>query len=71
MNIFCTNCKHSNDTNTACEHQSNILTIIGYDDYYYSFKVSPSELNKNNNCNNFEPSLWYTIKRFIFKNSKD
>lgn len=70
MITFCNNCKNYT-LGDSCSHKSNIITIIDYDDYRQNFKQRPAELNITNNCQNFEPSLWYKVKRFFFKNMED
>jgi len=72
MIIFCKNCTHyqRNRIHNDCAHQSNIQIDICYDNYKYSNKQKPEIINKDNNCVNFNGSILYKIKRFLFK-SKD
>ena len=71
VEVFCEDCKWSDDS-----------SIIGYQDYYckhpdnIEIKNTPfrkrtvvyscDDCNEYNNCDKFEPSLWYKLKN-IFK----
>ena len=73
MIIFCKNCTHysksfnNGHTNEKCTHLSNIETHINYDQYEYTNKRTPAEINEYNNCVNFEITMFAKTKKFLFK----
>jgi len=67
MIIFCKNCKYINSSHSACKHKANVQTTINFDDYVQSYKQSPEHKNADNNCVDFEATIFYKIKKFLFK----
>lgn len=65
MIVFCKNCKHYDYD--LCDHPSNIKVEIDYNAYYKVNIKRCNELNSDNNCQNFESSLYYKIKKFFIK----
>lgn len=71
MKVFCKNCKYykvlysSYCVTRNCIHPTNIYTQYDYEKEYTHCKKYPSDLNKNNDCENFKPSLLYKIYCFF------
>jgi len=64
MKVYCENCKWyalyiNPSKKDNCNHPSNLIKKENYQKIWFENKFKPSELNFNNNCNNFEKKPWY------------
>jgi hypothetical protein len=71
--VHCKGCKYykiysvNGAKGAKCVHKSNLVTDIDYNKYKCIRLLSPSEKNPNGYCSHFKGTLFYILKRFIFK----
>jgi hypothetical protein len=67
--IYCENCRHLKIEDLLpfnyCREPSNIYTVESHLSYVVGFLRGPEELNKDNNCKYFKPTLMYRIKNAV------
>jgi|SaaInl8_200m_RNA_FD_contig_41_2472063_length_1844_multi_5_in_0_out_0_4 hypothetical protein len=68
MIAFCANCKYYKGK--ECTHKTNKETTINWEKQSFKIAKTAADINSNNNCKNYDDSVFYKVKRFIFKNCK-